>query len=148
MSETTKAVMDVVCAVLVDADRRLLVARRPMDKSLGGHWEFPGGKVEPGESLAQAMVREVEEELGTTVVVDEAASAQFDPVDHEATGGGLVIRLHPVVCTLADGSPAPVALEHMAIDWVALTDTETLEAIDWAPGDRRILQQVREWCAR
>ena len=139
------SVMDVVCAVLVDARQRLLVARRPLDKSLGGRWEFPGGKVDPGETLAQAMVRELEEELGTVVVVDVPASARFSAVDHGSEDGRWLIRLHPMVCALADGAPEPVALEHEAIDWVALADDAALDGIDWAPGDRRILAQVREW---
>ncbi|QQL45202.1 (deoxy)nucleoside triphosphate pyrophosphohydrolase [Sulfuriroseicoccus oceanibius] len=148
MSDSGISVMDVVCAVLVDARQRLLVAQRPLDKSLGGRWEFPGGKVDAGETLAQAMVRELDEELGTDVVVDEAGSAKFLPVDHKSEDGRWLIRLHPMVCELAAGAPEPVALEHLAIDWVALADDAALDAIDWAPGDRRILAQVREWWDR
>lgn len=141
----TNDVMDVVCAVLVNGDASLLVARRPQGKSLGGYWEFPGGKVEPGETLADAMVREMIEEMGTRVVVDSAASAGFTFVDHRVDGLLQTIRLHPMVCSVGHGEPAPVALEHMAIDWISLADNAALEMLDWAPGDRRILAQVLAW---
>src|SRR3954453_14310119 len=54
----------VVACALIDADRRVLIAQRPEGKSLAGLWEFPGGKVEPGESPEAALIRELEEELG------------------------------------------------------------------------------------
>ena len=54
----------VVAVALVDADRRVLIAQRPEGKSMAGLWEFPGGKVEPGESPEDALIRELEEELG------------------------------------------------------------------------------------
>ena len=61
-----KLVLVVACA-LVDADKRVLICRRPEGKSLAGLWEFPGGKVEPGESPEAALIRELEEELGVVV---------------------------------------------------------------------------------
>ena len=57
-------IIHVVAAALVDGDGRVLLARRPEGKSLAGMWEFPGGKLEPGESPEAALVRELEEELG------------------------------------------------------------------------------------
>ena len=57
----------VVAAALVDADDRVLIAQRPAHKALGGLWEFPGGKIEPGERPEQALIRELDEELGITV---------------------------------------------------------------------------------
>src|SRR3982075_4583484 len=57
----------VVACALVDADKRVLIAQRPEGKTLAGLWEFPGGKVEPGERPEQTLIRELDEELGITV---------------------------------------------------------------------------------
>ncbi|MFN8947737.1 MAG: NUDIX domain-containing protein, partial [Alphaproteobacteria bacterium] len=63
----SKPLVLVVAAALVDAQGRLLLAERPAGKSMAGLWEFPGGKVEPGERPAQSLVRELHEELGLVV---------------------------------------------------------------------------------
>src|SRR4029453_6841736 len=60
----------VVACALVDADKRVLIAQRPEGKTLGGLWEFPGGKVEQGERPEQTLIRELHEELGITVKED------------------------------------------------------------------------------
>ena len=57
----------VVAVALIDADNRILIAQRPPGKTLGGLWEFPGGKIEPGERPEAALIRELDEELGLTV---------------------------------------------------------------------------------
>ena len=57
----------VVAVALIDADNRILIAQRPAGKTLGGLWEFPGGKIEPGERPEAALIRELDEELGLTV---------------------------------------------------------------------------------
>ena len=59
--------VDVAVGVLIDADSRFLLTSRPAGKVYAGHWEFPGGKVEPGESIEQALRRELQEELGITI---------------------------------------------------------------------------------
>lgn len=61
----------IVCGALVNGDGKVLVARRKPDKKLGGLWEFPGGKLEPGETLSGALAREFKEELGITVTAPE-----------------------------------------------------------------------------
>ena len=65
---TVKIVLVAACA-LIDADGRVLVAERPAGRSMAGLWEFPGGKVEPGEAPVAALVRELGEEVGVTVAV-------------------------------------------------------------------------------
>ena len=63
--------IEVVCAVMIQGDR-VLVCQRPLDKNEGEKWEFPGGKIEAGESPEEALSREIEEELGVIVEVGEA----------------------------------------------------------------------------
>ena len=71
-----KIVFVAACALL-DADHRILLAQRPEGKSLAGLWEFPGGKIEPGERPEQALIRELKEEINVTVVEDCLAPLSF-----------------------------------------------------------------------
>jgi 8-oxo-dGTP diphosphatase len=123
------AIIPVVCA-LIEADGRVLLARRPEHKHLGGKWEFPGGKIEPGESPEAALVRECAEELGCRVEVGAALPA-VEHVYPERT-----IRLQPYVCRLAPGSPAPAATEHSALAWV---EPERLAEYDLPAADAPIV---------
>lgn len=115
----------VVCA-LIERDGRVLLARRPDHKHLGGKWEFPGGKVEPGEAPAAALVREIREELGCTV---EPVRSLPPGVHHYAAAS---IVLIPFVCRLATDNIEPVGHEHTALAWVAPND---LLQHDLAPAD-------------
>lgn len=105
----------------------MLVAQRPPHKLLPLKWEFPGGKVEPGEDPAAAIAREIQEELGCHVTLTRALPS----FDHAYPA--VVIRMIPFVCTLAPGSPLPQANEHVALAWVSLAglDTYDLAAADW-----------------
>lgn len=123
--------MEVVCAVIWNDDGRVLAAQRPPDKAQGGRWEFPGGKIEPGEAAEAALIREIEEELGCTLRVGDAMS----PVDHPYPGG--VIRLRPFCSVIASGRPH--AREHSALRWVDARESADLE---WAPADLPILEEV------
>ena len=118
--------VDVVCAI-VRREGRILVARRPPGKRLGGLWEFPGGKVEDGEQPEAALHRELAEELGCAVAVLESGPA----VGHEYEWGR--IRLHPFVCELA-GPDEPFAHEHTALRWVGMEELLALE-LELAPAD-------------
>jgi mutator protein MutT len=116
----------VVCAV-IERDRRILLAQRPPDKLLPGKWEFPGGKVEPGEDPAAAIRREISEELGCTITVARA----LPPFLHDYKT--VVIEMIPFLCDLAPGSPEPHPHEHTAIAWVTPTGIKAydLAAADW-----------------
>ena len=92
----------VVCAIIV-RDDRIMLAQRPPDKKLGGLWEFPGGKVEAGESSEDALHRELQEELGCSVRITQTLA----PFVHAYDWGR--IELIPFVCELADGSAEPHA---------------------------------------
>jgi 8-oxo-dGTP diphosphatase len=99
----------VVAAVIEDAGRFLL-AQRPMSKSLGGYWEFPGGKVEKGETPAAALLRELVEELGAERAT---VGPQVGSRVHHFQGGAVLIDAYRVTC---DQSTLR-AIEHQQIGW-------------------------------
>lgn len=118
-----------VVAAVVVRDGRYLVCRRPAQKRHGGLWEFPGGKLEPDESILDAARRELAEELGVEVrSVGELLYAIHDP------GSEFVIEFHPVEI---DGTPVP--LEHSALAWVTPGE---LAAYALAPSDREFVVRI------
>ncbi|MDE0702177.1 MAG: 8-oxo-dGTP diphosphatase MutT [Rhodospirillaceae bacterium] len=104
--------MFVAAVALVDIDDRVLIAQRPAGKDMAGLWEFPGGKVEPGETPEAALIREVREELG----IDTSASclAPFSFASHAYADFHLLMPLY--ICRKWLGEPAP--REHEAVKWV------------------------------
>lgn len=110
-----RVVLVVACA-LIDPDGRILLAQRPPQKAMGGLWEFPGGKVEPGEAPEATLIRELAEELG--IAVQEACLAPFTFASHAYTDFHLLMPLY--VCRRWEGTPQ--ALEHAAIKWVRPKD--------------------------
>ena len=118
--------LPVVAAVIEDAAGRVLVAQRPATKHLALKWEFPGGKIEPGESPEVALLRELREELGCEAVIVHALPC----FNHDYIT--VVIALFPFVCRLAPASPAPHAHEHVALRWVLPGD---LSSVDLAAAD-------------
>lgn len=93
--------LHVVAAALVDADGRVLLQQRPLNGSLAGLWEFPGGKIEPGETPEAALIRELEEELGIATHTSCLAPAAFasEPLDDKH----LVMLLY--ICRKWKGTP-------------------------------------------
>ena len=116
----------VVCAV-IERDGLVLIAQRPPGKLLPLKWEFPGGKVEPGEDPTAAIVREIREELGCAITI----TRDLPPFIHDYTT--VVIQMIPFVCALPPGSSAPHPHEHVAVAWVAATALRDydLAAADW-----------------
>lgn len=106
-----KLLLVVACA-LVDADRRVLIAQRPAGKAMAGLWEFPGGKVEAGETPEAALIRELEEELG--VVTKTACLAPVSFASHSYENFHLLMPLY--VCRKWQGTPE--SREHTALKWV------------------------------
>ena len=102
----------VVAVALVDADRRVLIAQRPEGKSLAGLWEFPGGKLEAGETPEAALIRELEEELGISTKTACLAPVSFASHNYETFH--LLMPLY--VCRKWQGTP--MAREHAALKWV------------------------------
>lgn len=102
----------VVACALVDADGRVLIAQRPQDKKMAGLWEFPGGKVEPGERPEDTLIRELREELG--IETRTACLAPLTFASHPYDDFHLLMPLY--VCRRYWGIPQP--LEHQALKWV------------------------------
>ncbi|MFT7765956.1 (deoxy)nucleoside triphosphate pyrophosphohydrolase [Clavibacter tessellarius] len=128
--------LEVVAAVLI-RDGRALACRRAPHTSGAGTWEFPGGKVEPGEAPRAALAREIREELGIDVTVGALVDRSEVPV------GDRVIDL---ACYLADpvGDMPAASTDHDELRWVPLAD---LGALDWSapdlPAVRRLVLQAR-----
>ena len=102
----------VVAVALVDIDGRVLIAQRPKGKSMAGLWEFPGGKVEEGEKLEAALIRELEEELG--IDVSENCLAPFTFASHSYDDFHLLMPLY--VCRVWEGTVTPK--EGQVLKWV------------------------------
>lgn len=123
----------VVCAVILDAAGRILLAQRPPHKHLPLKWEFPGGKVEAGEDPAAAIAREIREELGCELEILRA----LPRFTHQYPK--TLIEMIPYVCRLAAASPAPHLHEHVAVAWVA---RDELKDYDLAPADWPVLASL------
>ena len=108
---STKSILVAACA-LVDADNRVLLAQRPAGKPMAGLWEFPGGKVEPGERPEQTLIRELKEELA--IVVEEACLAPLTFASHSYSDFHLLMPLF--ICRRWQGIVAP--LEGQQLAWV------------------------------
>ena len=102
----------VAAAALVDTDGRVLICQRPQGKQLAGLWDFPGGKVEAGETPEACLIRELDEELG--IAVTHACLAPFVFASHAYEGFHLLMPLY----LIRRWTGAPRALEHAAIAWV------------------------------
>ena len=105
-------IMLVVACALVDADRRVLIAQRPQGKQLAGLWEFPGGKIENGESPEAALIRELDEELGISTKTACLAPLAFASFAYDS----FHLLMPLFVCRKWQGTP--VAREHAALKWV------------------------------
>ena len=108
---SVRLVLVAACA-LIDADGRVLIAQRPQGKSMAGLWEFPGGKVEPGERPEQCLIRELKEELG--IAVREECLAPLTFASHSYPDFHLLMPLY--VCRRWEG--IVTAQEQQALKWV------------------------------
>lgn len=108
---SVKLVLVVACA-LIDVDGRVLIAERPPGKEMAGLWEFPGGKVEPGERPEETLIRELAEELG--IVVRDACLAPLTFASHAYADFHLLMPLY--VCRRWDGQVT--ARHHARLAWV------------------------------
>ena len=120
----------VVSAAIVEDHGRYFVTRRPKGTHLEGLWEFPGGKVEPGESLADGLRRELKEELGTDIAVgEEVFTVTHDYPDRS-------VELHFLSCTFLN---APVPLLGQEMRWV---ERNGLSALRFPPADAELIVRL------
>lgn len=115
--------INVTGAVLIDGDK-VLAARRGPGKALPGYWEFPGGKIEPGETPEESLSRELQEEL----LCEAAIGQHITTTEHEYDFG--IVILSTYFCELVKGEPQ--LTEHEEIRWLSASELHTLE---WAPAD-------------
>ena len=123
---------DVVAALIWEGDR-FLACQRPAHKARGLLWEFVGGKVESGETLEEALIRECREELDITVVPRDV----FMEVIHEYPD--LTVRLTLFNASIAQGTPK--ALEHHDIRWITVHE---IDELSFCPADEEILKKLKE----
>jgi 8-oxo-dGTP diphosphatase len=131
-----KPLLLVAACALVDVDGRVLLARRPEGKKMAGLWEFPGGKLNPGETPEAALIRELKEELGIDVAA--ACLAPFAFASHDYDGFHLLMPLF--VCRRWNGTPTP--RENQTLVWVRaakLTDYEM------PPADKPLIPLLRDF---
>ncbi len=126
----------VAACALIDVDGRVLLARRPEGKKMAGLWEFPGGKLNPGETPEQAVIRELKEELG--IDVSEACLAPFAFASHDYGRFHLLMPLF--LCRRWTG--APTGLEGQALAWVR---PNKLADYDMPPADKPLIPLLRDF---
>ena len=125
--------MTEVVAALIWDEKRFLACQRPAHKARGLLWEFVGGKVEPGETREQALIRECQEELAVTVAVQDV----FMEVDHVYPD--LTVHLTLFNASIAEGIPQK--LEHNDLRWITV---EEIDQYEFCPADEEILRRLKE----
>ncbi|GAA2293322.1 (deoxy)nucleoside triphosphate pyrophosphohydrolase [Glycomyces scopariae] len=132
MSEPISGGPRIVVGAAIRDGRAILAAERAYPPELAGLWEFPGGKLEPGESEAEALRRECREELGVAVAVGGRVTGDL------ATGGGRFL-LRVYYAEIESGEPR--AKEHAELRWLL---PEALDSVPWLPGNRPAVEAIRE----
>jgi 8-oxo-dGTP diphosphatase len=121
----------VVVGAAIVRDGRVLAARRTAPASVAGRWEFPGGKVEPGEADAESLVREIGEELGVRITVGAWLRGE------QPVGERYLLRV--AMASLDAGEPTPT--EHDAVRWLGAGE---LDDVDWLDADRPFLAELSQ----
>jgi 8-oxo-dGTP diphosphatase len=130
-----KLVLVTACA-LIDKDGRVLIAQRPEGKSMAGLWEFPGGKMEAGETPEACLIRELEEELGVNTWASCLAPLTF--ASHAYDDFHLLMPLY--VCRKWEGTPQ--GRENQALKWVRANN---LRDYPMPPADVPLVAMLRDW---
>ena len=123
-------ITEVVAALIRQGDK-FMICQRPAHKARGLLWEFVGGKVEPGETKEQALIRECKEELNVLISVGDV----FMDVVHEYPD--LTVHLTLFIATIAEGKPQK--LEHNDIRWISPSEIQNYE---FCPADEEILKEI------
>ena len=125
--------MTEVVAALIWKGNKFMICQRPAHKARGLLWEFVGGKVEPGETREQALIRECQEELAVTVAVQDV----FMEVDHVYPD--LTVHLTLFNASIAEGVPQKI--EHNDLRWITV---EEIDQYEFCPADEEILRRLKE----
>ena len=128
---------EVACVALLNTEGRVLLQRRRADSRYGGLWEFPGGKIEPGESRESALVREIAEELGIVVATTDLRAEGESAGNTERDQGDPPVVLYLYSCVRWHG--APRCLEGEAIGWFAPGEAAALAV---PPLDRPFIERL------
>jgi 8-oxo-dGTP diphosphatase len=131
----TRKTIEVVAAIIQDEDK-IFATQRGYGEFKDG-WEFPGGKMEPGETPQQALVREIKEELDTEIQVGEL----LDTVEYDYPAFHLT--MHCFMCTVKSGDL--VLKEHEDARWLT---KDTLDQVDWLPADKDLVGKIKEYLER
>jgi 8-oxo-dGTP diphosphatase len=126
----------IVAAGIVIEGGKVLLSRRKQGTHLEGLWEFPGGKVEPGEDPRVALARELEEELGIHTTVGEIVDVTF----HRYEDAAKAVLLLFFIARRTEGSPAPSAVDVAEVAWF---DASALDPAKFPPADVAVLAKVR-----
>ena len=129
--ENIRKRVEVVAAIILNEDK-IFATQRGYGEFKGG-WEFPGGKMEQGETPEQALIREIREELDTEIEVGEL----IDTVEYDYPSFHLT--MYCFLCTIKSGKL--VLKEHEAAKWLT---KETLDSVDWLPADEGLLEKLRD----
>ena len=121
-----------VVAAVIRKEGKILITQRPDDVHLAKLWEFPGGKVEAGESLQSALRREIREELRVDIVV----GVEFYSVEHEYPGNP--VRLHFFNCEIREGEPEALGVADLR--WVLPAE---LDRFEFPPADAKLIEKLR-----
>ncbi len=121
-----------VVAAIIKKDGKIFATQRGYGEFKDG-WEFPGGKVEPGETLEAALIREIKEELDTAIEI----GGLLDTIEYDYPTFHLI--MHCFLCTIVSGSL--VLKEHEAARWLS---KEQLQTVDWLPADLGLIKKLEE----
>ena len=117
-----------VCCAIIESNKKILATRRGKNMHLSGFWEFPGGKIEPGENAEECIVREIREELNVDILITGTLrNVEYDYPEKS-------IRLIPFICKILSGN---ITLQgHSEYLWI---EAESWKELEWAPADIKVI---------
>ena len=139
MSDARRPVTEVAAGILLDSQQHFLMGQRPVGKPYAGYWEFPGGKVEAGETLFQTLQRELQEELGITI----HSSVDLMTIEHDYPHA--YVRIH--VSVIRDWTGEPTGCENQALSWQDL-NREQLTVDPLLPAALPMIQELKQFYAK